>query len=89
MGLTVKNKNSFEISDEIANFFSISLEDNNEKKNDNEFEDLKNDIYNLDIDNEEKAYIINRINLLSTNILTSEKNSIKKQIADFKKKYNI
>ncbi len=89
MGLTVKNKNSYEISDDIANFFSISLEDDNEKNNDNEYETLKNNIYNLDIDNEEKAYIINRINLLSTNILDSEKNNIKKEITNFKRKYNI
>lgn len=84
MGLTVKNRNTFEISDDIANFFALPSEDNND-----DYESLKKDIYNLDIDNEEKAYIINKINLLSTNILNRDKNNIKKEIDEFKSKYNI
>lgn len=85
MGLTVKNKNSFAISEDISNFFAIPIEEQKE----NNYEQLKKDIYELQIDNEEKASIINKINLLSTNISLKEKNNIIKEIDFFISKYNL
>lgn len=85
MGLTVKNKNSFAISEEISNFFEIPLEEENKIS----YASLKEDIYSMEIDNEEKASIINKINLLSTNISIKEKNNITTEIDSFRRKYNL
>lgn len=85
MGLTVKNKNNFELREDISSFFSLP---DDEEKKDN-YDELKEEIYDLDIDVEKKAYIINRINSLSTNISVREKNNIKKEIDNFKKEYNL
>ncbi len=86
MGLTIKNKSSFELSESLSDFFSLPIEE--EKKN-NKYDELKEDIYKLDIDNEEKAYILNKINLLSTNISNKEKNNIEKEIDKFIDLYNL
>ncbi len=85
MGLTVKNKNSFELGEDISSFFSLPVDEENKDT----YDDIKNEIYNLDIDVEKKAYIINRINLLSTNISIREKNNIRKEIENFQKEYNL
>lgn len=86
MGLTVKNKNSFELSDNLTDFFSLPLE---EEANQNDYESLKDIIYSLDIDNEEKVNILNNLNLLKSSKSIKEKNKIKKEIESFKEKYNI
>ena len=50
---------------------------------------LKDDIFKLDIDNEEKANIINKINSLSTIKNNSEKKKIITEIENFKKEYDL
>ena len=85
MGLTVKNKNNLELGEDISSFFSLPVDEENKDT----YDDIKNEIYNLDIDVEKKAYIINRINLLSTNISIREKNNIRKEIENFQKEYNL
>lgn len=87
MGLTVKNKNEFVLGEEITNVFSFPL-DIVTKEVDN-YENLKPFIYDLDIDNEEKANILNTINSLKNSLSVKEKEKRKKEIEDFKKKYNI
>ena len=52
-----------------------------------DYSKLKNKIYKLNIDKEEKANIINKINQLKTNISNKEKKQIIKEIEEFKKSY--
>lgn len=86
MGLTVKNKNSYELGNNLTEFFSLPLE---ETKAPDEYSRLKDDIYALDIDNEEKANILNKINSLNTTLSASQKRKIIKEIETFKNDYNI
>lgn len=85
MALTIKNNNSFELSDNLTNFFSLP---NNNDKEDN-YDNLKSIIYTLDLDNEEKANILNKISLLNTTTSIKEKNKLKKEINSFRDLYNI
>jgi len=85
MGLTVKNKNSFELSENVSDFFTLPI---NEPIEEN-YENVKIAIYSLEIDVEEKANIINKINSLKQTKSLKETNKIKKEIESFKEKYNI
>lgn len=85
MGLTIKNKNNYELSDNIASFFSLPIEEEKEKNT----EVLKEKIYKLKIDNEEKANIINKINLQATTKSKKEQATLQKEIEAFKVKYHI
>lgn len=85
MGLTIKNKNNYELRDDIASFFSLPVEEEKKEKK----EALKEKIYKLKIDNEEKANIINKINLLETTKSRKERTALQKEIDSFKKKYHI
>lgn len=85
MGLTYKNNNNYNLSDDIANFFSLPIEE--EKTN---YQELKAKIYQMNnIDKEEKANIINKINSLTINKPNSINNKIVKEIEEFKVKYNL
>lgn len=84
MGLTIKNKNTFELTDDLASIFSLPIEETKE-----DYQSLKEDIYSLKIDNEEKANIINKINKLSTIKNIKEKKKIIEEIEEFKYNYNI
>ena len=64
---------------------SIYVELPKDKKED--YTQLKNKIYKLDIDKEIKANIINKINLLKTNISIKERKKIIEEIELFKKSY--
>lgn len=86
MGLTVKNKNSYELGNNLTEFFSLPIE---ETKTPDEYSRLKDDIYTLDIDNEEKANILNKINSLNTTLSASQRRKIIKEIETFKNDYNI
>lgn len=86
MGLTVKNKNSYELGNNLTEFFSLPIE---ETKTADEYSRLKDDIYTLDIDNEEKANILNKINSLNTTLSASQRRKIIKEIETFKNDYNI
>lgn len=86
MGLTVKNKENYELGNNLTEFFSVPIE---VPTTQDEYSRLKDDIYSLDIDNEDKANMINKINSLSTNISLSKKKQILKDIEDFKDEYNI
>lgn len=85
MGLTFKNQNKYELNTDISSYFTIS----SEPPKDDDYSELKKDIYKLDIDIEEKANILNKINSLPN--LSSEKNRNKiiLEINNFKNKYNL
>lgn len=86
MSLTIKNKNSYELGNNLTEYFKISLE---ESKSPDEYSRLKDDIYALDIDNEDKVNILNKINSLNTTISSSQKKKIIKEIEKFKNDNNI
>lgn len=83
MGLLEKNSNKYE-SEDVLSFFTIPEV---EKKVD--YEELKNKIYSLKIDGEEKANIINKINSLEIIKKKTEKDKIIKEIESFRQKNNI
>lgn len=83
MGLLEKNSNKYE-SEDVLSFFTIPEV---EKKVD--YEELKNKIYSLKIDREEKANIINKINSLEIIKNKTEKDKILKEIESFRQKNNI
>ena len=85
MGLTIKNKNSFELSEDLSSIFSLAKEEQDIK----DYEKLKEKIYKLNIDNEEKANILNKINLLSTKKTKAIQNKLIKEIDEFRMKYYI
>lgn len=86
MGQLLKNKTTFELSDNLTDFFSLpTLEEPTE-----DYEKLKNKIYRLkNIEPEEQADIIGKINSLKKSCPDYEKNKIKKSIDEFCKKYNL
>lgn len=86
MSLTIKNKNSYELGNNLTEYFKIPIE---EAKSPDEYSRLKDDIYSLDIDNEEKANILNKINSLNTTISIYQKKKIIKEIEEFKNDNNI
>jgi len=81
MGLVTKNNDRYGFDDSLNNFFTVPLEEKTD------YESLKNKIYNLDIDIEEKANMINNINILKSDY--REKDSIQKEIDRFIKKYDL
>lgn len=87
MGLTIKNKTSYELGNNLTEFFSIPVEIDDQEES--AYSRLKDDIFKLDIDNEEKANIINKINSLSTIKNNNEKKKIITEIETFKKEYNL
>ena len=87
MGLKVQNKTNYDLSNNVANFFSIDIDIEEEKQE--SYEDLKMTIYTLDIDSEEKANILNRINSIPFTKSAKEKKQIEKEIEAFKEKYNL
>jgi predicted ribosome quality control (RQC) complex YloA/Tae2 family protein len=87
MGLTIKNKTSYELGNNLTEFFSLPVEIDNQEES--SYSRLKDDIFKLDIDNEEKANIINKINSLSTIKNNSEKKKIITEIENFKKEYDL
>lgn len=86
MGLTIKNKTSYELGNNLTEFFSIPVE---EPINVDEYSRLKEDIYSLDIDNEEKANILNKISSLKTTLSATDRRKVLKEIEEFKNEHNI
>lgn len=86
MGLKVDNPTTYRFNEDVASYFDIEI---GEPIRDNDYELLKKKIYKLDIDSEEKANIINRINKLSITNSLKEKKELIKQIEDFKKLHNL
>ncbi len=88
MGQTLKNKITYDLSDDAYNFFSIpELED--KKELDYDYKLLRAKIYKIDIDQDEKADIINKINSLTINRSFKEQEKIIKEINEFRDKYGL
>lgn len=85
MGLKINNQNNYDLNNDISNFFNLPIEETKKDK----YSNLKENIYSLDIDVEEKADIINKINSLSFHLSSKEREQIEKEIKSFKQKYNI
>ena len=87
MALKIKRQENLTMAEQFDIYFKLPEEE--EILNPIEdYEDLKNKIYKLKIDKEEKANIINLISSLKTKN-EFEKTKIKKEIESFKKKYNL
>ncbi len=86
MGLTIKNKTSYQLGNNLTEFFSIPLE---EPIQNDEYRRLKDDIYKLDIDIEEKANIINKINSLNQTKNAFERKKVLQEIENFCNEYDI
>ena len=85
MGLKIQNYNTYKLSDDVSNFFSVDIDEEKQES----YEDLKMDIYTLDIDSEEKANILNIINSIPFTKSAKEKQKIIKEIEAFKKEYKL
>ncbi len=86
MAIKVNNKTSYELGNNLTEFFSVPIE---VSESTDEYSRLKDDVYKLDIDNEEKANIINKINSLRTVKTANEKRKIQKEIDEFFEENNI
>lgn len=86
MGLKVDNPTTYRFNDDIASYFDIEI---GEPIRGNDYELLKKEIYNLDIDSEEKANIINVINKLSITKSTKDKKDLTRTIEKFKEEHNL
>ena len=85
MGLKIQNYNTYKLSDDVSNFFSVDIDEEKQES----YEDLKMDIYTLDIDSEEKANILNKINSIPFTKSAKEKQKIIKEIEVFKEEYKL
>ncbi len=87
MALKVKREENMTLTEELNNYFALP-EDNDIFLPKDNYEDLKNKIYALKIDKEEKANIINKISSLKTKN-DFERKKIEKEIEEFKKLHNV
>ena len=88
MGLKVDNKVTHNLTDDLANFFSLPDEYSNPVKLDT-YDSVKNKIYKLDLDVEEKAGILDAISKYNTTNSPTEKNKLQKQIEKFIDNYDL
>jgi hypothetical protein len=87
MAIKVKREDNLTFSQPVDLFFKMPGEEDILNPLD-EYEELKNQVYKLDIDYEEKANMINKIGSLKTKN-DFEKSKLIKEINEFKKKYNL
>lgn len=87
MGLTVKNQTNYELGDNLTEFFSVNIE--TAEVAIDAYRRLKDEIFKLDIDVEEKANIINKINSLSTITKESTRKKVIVEIESFKEEYDL
>lgn len=87
MGLTIKNQTNYELGDNLTEFFSVNIE--TAEISIDAYRRLKDEIFKLDIDVEEKANIINKINSLNTITKDSVKKKIIAEIDEFKEQYDL
>ena len=66
-------------------FFSLPIDEEKEEN----YEGLKNKIYTLDMDSEDKAAILNSISIYNTTNSLKERNRLKKEIEAFIKEYDL
>lgn len=85
MGLTIKNKNNYELADNLASFFALDVSDDPIP----DYTSLKHKVYNADLDTEEKSNMINLINSLSLAKTMKEQQKIIREIEKLKDTYKL
>ena len=84
MGLKVRNTINYELGNNLTEFFQLPTEVPDE---DNKiYDDIKDKIYELYLDVEDKAEILNAISKYNSQV---EKKKLQKQIEQFIKEYNL
>ena len=86
MGLKIDNPTTYRFNEDVTSYFEVEIED---PIIDNDYNLLKQEIYKLDIDYEEKANVINNINKLNTTTSSKEKKDLIQQIEKFRKVHKI
>ncbi len=81
MGLKVKSNTNYDLGDNLTDFFSLPVDTLTETNKISD--DLKERIYALNADSEEKANIINMISKYNSTSNQKEKNKLKKEIDSF------
>ncbi len=85
MGLTIKNKNNYELSDNLASFFALDVSEEPLP----DYTSLKLKVKEAKLDVEEKSNIINTINSLKNAKNIKEQKKIIREIDSLKDKYNL
>lgn len=86
MGLTVKNRNNYELSDNLASFFKLTIDEENPLP---DYSSLVHDVNNSDLDIEEKANLVNLVNSLKIAKTPKEQQRLIKEIEKLKDKYEL
>ena len=87
MGLKVRNTINYELGNNLTEFFQIPTEVPDE--DDRIYDDIKDKIYELYLDVEDKAEILNAISKYNNTNSRTEKKKLQKQIEEFIEKYNL
>jgi len=87
MGLKVRNTINYELGNNLTEFFEVPTEVPDEDVN--IYDDIKDKIYELYLDVEEKAEILNTISKYKTTNSMKEKKQLKTKIDKFIKEYNL
>ena len=87
MGLKVRNTINYELSNNLTEFFDVPTSVPVEE--DNIYDDIRDKIYELYLDVEEKANILSAISTYKTTNSTKEKKRLQKEIEAFIEKYNL
>lgn len=87
MGLKVRNTINYELGNNLTEFFEVPTEVPDEDAN--IYDDIKDKIYELYLDVEEKAEILNTISKYKTTNSMKEKKQLKTKIDQFIKEYNL
>ena len=85
MGLTIKNKNNYELADNLASFFALDVEEDLLP----DYTSLKYKVYDSDLDTEEKSNIVNKINSLKVAKTMKEQQKIIREIESLKDRYDL
>lgn len=85
MGLTVKNRNNYELSDNLVSFFALDVNEDPLP----DYTSLKHKVNDSKLDIEEKSNFINKINSLKVAKTMKEQQKIIREIEELKDKYNL
>lgn len=87
MGLKVRNTINYELGNNLTEFFTVPTEVPDEEPR--IYDDIKDKIYDLYLDVEDKAEILNKISKYNTTNSMTEKNKLKREIESFIEKYKL
>ena len=87
MGLKVRNTINYELGNNLTEFFDVPT--SVPVQEDNIYDDVRDKIYELYLDVEEKANILSAISTYKTTNSFKEKKKLKQQIEEFIEKYKL